>query len=109
MPWSIPCLNLKVKLNLLIFILFSTFLATITTALYYHIDHLYAKRKKEATQIIWMSIFICIIFLIIGSLFSITLIDIVIRPLIQARHVAKTIAKGDFSKHTLYHSILNSA
>ncbi|MCV6639420.1 cache domain-containing protein [Candidatus Albibeggiatoa sp. nov. NOAA] len=68
------------------------------------IEEMHAVLEQEAKYIIWTSVFIGLVFLLIGSITSMSFIDFVTRPLIQARHVAERIAKGDFSKRTSYRS-----
>ncbi|WP_353570793.1 cache domain-containing protein [Candidatus Albibeggiatoa sp. nov. BB20] len=68
------------------------------------IKEMQAVLEQEAKYIAWTSALIGLVFLIVGSLMSMNLISFVIKPLIQARHVAERITKGDFSKKTSYHS-----
>jgi len=68
------------------------------------LEQMQTQLEQEAKYLIWTSILIGLVFLVLGSLTSMYLVDDVIKPLIQARHVANRIAKGDFSKRTLYAS-----
>ncbi|MEK7989905.1 MAG: cache domain-containing protein [Thiotrichaceae bacterium] len=68
------------------------------------IKEMQVRLEQEAKYIVWTSTLTGFIFLVIGSLMSINLVNIVIKPLIQARHVADRIAKGDFSEQITYHS-----
>jgi signal transduction histidine kinase len=68
------------------------------------LEQMQTQLEQEAKHIIWTSVLIGLVFLVLGSLTSMYLVDYVIKPLIQARHVANRIAKGDFSERTLYAS-----
>ncbi|WP_353572905.1 cache domain-containing protein [Candidatus Albibeggiatoa sp. nov. BB20] len=105
--WAKPEYPHKVSEKLTFVKTFEPFNWVISTGIYLEdigIQDMQAALEREASQIIWDSILIGLILLLIGSLVSMGLVDILVKPLVQARHVARNIAKGDFSQRINYQS-----
>ena len=105
--WARPEYPHEVSEKLTFVKTFEPFNWVISTGIYLEdigFEEMHAALEHEAAQIIWNSVLIGLALLLIGSLVSMGLIDILVKPLVQARHVARNIAKGDFSQRINYKS-----